>query len=119
MAKRFFRVAKSFILFLLTGAAGLILAACYGVPSRLTRMSVRTLTPAGSPIPGIKVGGDIAVAEARTDAEGRTSFDAYTIGGSAYLSFADTDGEENLGSFAETGELVQAPGGDITLEALP
>jgi hypothetical protein len=116
------RIAKRALLLVLTGASGLVLAACYGVAFVSKRMSVRVLTNAGSPIKGISLEGPIKEEDVRTDELGKADFTvflpSFQADESLELTFRDTDGPQNGGEFAEKTLEVPVEGADIVLEPL-
>lgn len=111
------------IAWILTGSFSMILAACYGAPANYTYYKyMKTTTPEGEPIPGLKVqpfeNGESNMAIQQTDQDGGFEIPIVEEGtNNKYtLIITDIDSTQNLGYFETKNVDIDTLDGDIIME---
>jgi hypothetical protein len=120
--KTFHSILKRVLLAILTGGAGLVLAACYGVAYVSRRITVRAVNASQNPIPGIQVGGEDVAEEAITGEDGTAAVSLWVpgIGAPASVVLSDIDGAANGSYVQEPADATDvAEGGTLTVTLDP
>jgi hypothetical protein len=119
--KTFNSILKRILLAVLTGGAGLVLAACYGVAYASRRITVRAVNASNDPIEGIQIGGDfVEVTRTAVDGTAAVSLWLPSIAAPVTVVLSDIDGAANGSYVEETADATNvAEGGTLTVTMDP
>ncbi len=120
------RLKRVFLLFA-TGAASLLLSACYGPPMMLGldlpgTIRIKVTNALDAAIPAIKVSASWLASPVYTDSQGYASLPTSGLGaGMAYcqVTLTDVDGSLNLGDFGSSIQTLDALESEATIKLAP